>query len=141
MGSAFAVYLHSEKDSFVQLDAVSNAPARHSDVSTDFDYVKMNSQFIIPIVAAGKVRSLVALSISLEVKKGSGDLIFTREPKIRDVFLRTLFDHANSGGFDGEFTLSGNLSSLRRALVDAGKIVASEAIVDVLITDIARQDS
>lgn len=113
----------------------------HAEVQTDFDYIRMNSQFVIPLVASGKVKSLVALSLSLEVQKGSGDVIFAREPKIRDVFLRVLFDHANSGGFEGEFTAGGTLASLRRALTEAGRQVVGPVLQDVLITDIARQDS
>jgi hypothetical protein len=67
--------------------------------------------------------------------------VYRVEPKIRDAFLTVLFDHANSGGFDGAFTSSGSMEILRRALREAGQKAVGEAVVsDVLITGIVRQD-
>lgn len=136
-------FLLSAEPSPEQAEPVIPSPETsiHAQIETAYDYIRLNSQFVIPVVVSGRVKSLVAMSLSLEVKKASGDLIFAREPKLRDVFLRVLFDHANSGGFDGEFTASGNLAALRRALVEAGRQVIGASLNDVLITDIARQDS
>jgi hypothetical protein len=52
-----------------------------------------------------------------------------------------LFDHANIGGFRGAFTNSNNMDMLRNALREAGSNVLGSALVDVLIVDIARQDT
>lgn len=105
-----------------------------------FEYLKMSSQFVIPIVNKDQVSSLVVLSLSLEVPIGQQQVVFTREPKIRDSFLRVLFDHANVGGFDGAFTNATNLDSLRTALREVAKRDMGELVTDVLITEIARQD-
>ena len=43
------------------------------------------------------------------------------EPKLRDVFLQVLFDHANMGGFRGAFTRSDVLEPLRTALREAAQ--------------------
>lgn len=106
-----------------------------------FDYVKLNNQFVIPVVAEAKIKALVVLSLSLEVAAGSSEAVYAREPKLRDAFLRVMFDHANSGGFDGAFTSNGNLAGLRAALVQAAQQILGEAAHDVLIVDIVRQDS
>ena len=66
--------------------------------------------------------------------------IDSREPKLRDAYLQVLFDHANVGGFNGSFTSSGNMSILRRALLQTSQNLFGNLILDVLITDIARQD-
>ena len=60
---------------------------------------------------------------------------------VRDVFLQVLFDHANTGGFSGSFTDGANLVFLRTSLKEAAVLVMGSAVRDVLITDIARQDS
>ncbi len=60
---------------------------------------------------------------------------------MRDAFLQVLFDHANVGGFNGSFTDGTNLLTLRTSLKEAGGLILGPAIRDVLITDIARQDS
>jgi flagellar protein FliL len=105
------------------------------------EYVKLSNQFIVPIVVEGRVSSMVILSLSLEVTSGSTEAVFAMEPKLRDRFLQVLFDHANAGGFKGSFTDGANLVVLRRALLETATMAAGDIIMDVLIADIARQDS
>ena len=105
------------------------------------EYVKLNNQFVVPVVEEGRVQAMVVLSLSLEVEAGLSDSVYEREPKLRDVFLQVLFDHANSGGFSGSFTDGANLVVLRTGLQEAGALVLGDMLKDVLITDIARQDS
>lgn len=105
------------------------------------DYVKLNNQFVIPVVEDEAVSALVVLSISLEVTAGGQELIYQREPKIRDSFLQVLFDHANSGGFDGAFTNGRNMTILRDALRESAVTTLGPVVTDVLIIDIVRQDT
>lgn len=109
------------------------------DSSTEF--VKLNNQFIVPVVVNGRVNSLVVMSISLQVAAGNRETVFAREPKLRDSFLQVLFDHANSGGFDGMFTTSENLRTLRMALLESARKALGEMVSDVLIIDLVRQDT
>lgn len=105
------------------------------------DYVKLNNQFIVPLVLDGRVDGLVILSLSLEISPGATETVFLREPKLRDVFLQVLFDHANAGGFRGSFTDGSNLILLRRALLEVAQRTLGDLVSDVLIVDIMRQDS
>jgi hypothetical protein len=105
------------------------------------EYVRMNNQFVVPVLEGGQVVSLVILSLSLEVTPGSSQDIYAREPKLRDAFLRVLFDHANAGGFRGSFTDGANLTLLRNALMEQARTICGEQVRDVLISDIARQDA
>lgn len=107
---------------------------------TTREYVKMNNQFIVPVVLKEKVNALVVLSLSIEIAQGQSQLVYDREPKLRDAFLQVLFNHANMGGFHGSFTETANMNILRRSLRDVGQAVLGEVISDVLITDLARQD-
>lgn len=109
--------------------------------STAPEYVKMNNQFVVPVLEGGRVTSMVVLSLSLEVAAGSTESVYAREPKIRDAFLQVLFDHANTGGFRGSFTDAANLVFLRRALSETATGILGPVVIDVLITEIARQDS
>ncbi|MDQ2090562.1 flagellar basal body-associated FliL family protein [Marimonas arenosa] len=104
------------------------------------DYVKLNNQFIVPVVGQDKVESLVVMSLSVEVLAGQQEQVFKREPKLRDAFLQVLFDHANMGGFRGSFTNSNNMDVLRQALRETARKVVDDLISDVLIVDINRQD-
>jgi flagellar basal body-associated protein FliL len=105
------------------------------------EYVKLNNQFIVPIVEDGAVKALVILSLSLEVKAGTTQDVYAREPKIRDGFLEVLFAHANAGGFAGSFTESRNIDTLRQALLEMAQKTLGERVTNVLITDIVRQDT
>ena len=105
------------------------------------EYAKLSNQFVVPVMVKGKVSAMVILSLSLEVKKGTTSEVYDAEPKLRDVFLQVLFDHANSGGFTGAYTDGANLLLLRKALLEAAKGVLKENVSDVLIIDIVRQDS
>lgn len=105
------------------------------------DYVKLSNQFIVPLIEEERITSMVVLSLSLEVPAGTADTVFAKEPRLRDSFLQILFDHANTGGFRGSFTDGSNLTVLRRTLLEAARAVLHEGVTDVLITDIARQDS
>lgn len=107
----------------------------------DREYVKLNNQFIVPVVGEGRVEALVVMALSVEVKLGARETVFRREPKLRDVFLQQLFDYSNQGGFRGVFTQSNTMEVLRNMLTEAGQTVLGEDLLDVLITDIARQDS
>ncbi len=117
-------------------------PSGHGDAEAMAEYVSLRNQFIVPILNAERVQSLVILSVDLEVAVGGKDAVHSFEPKVRDAFLTVLFDHANAGGFTGNFTSSGAMDILRTALREAGQKVLGDAILkDVLITSIVRQDT
>lgn len=123
-----------------------DAPDEHAEMAkaeptVPPEYVKLNNQFVIPVLEDGQVAALVVVSLSLEVTVGSTETVFAREPKLRDVFLQVLFDHANAGGFRGSFTDGSNLVVLRQALKEVAMQVLGDMVTDILIVDIARQDN
>lgn len=105
------------------------------------EFVKLSNQFIVPVVEDGRIVSMVILSLSLEVKNGTTEQVYAREPRLRDEMLQLLFDHANTGGFRGSFTDADNMVILRAGLNEIAKKVLGDSVLDVLITDIVRQDN
>jgi len=125
-----------------QLEGAGGEPAAADpDAPSAHEYVKLNNQFVVPVVENGEVAALVILSISIEVAPGTTEQVYAREPRLRDGFLQVLFDHANAGGFGGAFTRSDNMEILRNALLEAARKSLGAAVSDVLVTDIVRQDS
>ncbi|SDY67222.1 flagellar basal body-associated FliL family protein [Citreimonas salinaria] len=120
---------------------IAGAPDSHDLPPEGREYVKMSNQFVIPVISNDKVSSLVVASLSVEVGTGGSQAVFAREPKLRDAFLRVMLDHASIGGFDGNFTAATRLSALRTALLEAARPVMGGQVSDVLITELARQDS
>lgn len=105
------------------------------------EFVGLNNQFVVPIVRNGAVRSLVILSLTVEVDLGHTEFVYTQEPRLRDAFLQVLFAHANAGGFDGSFTQASAMDPLRAGLRDAARQALGEILRNVLIVDITRQDA
>lgn len=117
-----------------------DAPKDEAEAPTDVEYLKLNNQFIVPVVNEARVSSMMVIALSVEIPQGRSEEVYSREPKLRDAFLQVFFDHANLGGFTGAFTSSRNLDVLRRALRETAQSHFGDLIQDVLITDIARQD-
>ncbi|EPX82623.1 flagellar basal body-associated FliL family protein [Salipiger mucosus] len=120
------------------------APESHDDghgTPAETAFAKLSNQFIVPVVGADRISSLVVISISLEVVPAATETVYEREPKLRDSFLRVLFDHANIGGFEGNFTESHRMDLLGRALLETARSILGGDVIDVLITEIARQDA
>lgn len=104
------------------------------------DFIKINNQFVIPVVERDQLSALVVMSLTLEAKPGMTGKVHSFEPKLRDSFLQILFDHANMGGFRGAFTRSEVLDPLRTALREEGQRYLGKDLIDVLILEITRQD-
>ncbi len=113
----------------------------YSSADSPYEYVRLNNQFIVPIVRHGTVRSLVVMSLTVEVDAGENEAVFDREPRLRDAFLRVMFAHANVGGFDDSFTSVEAMTPLRSGLREAAHQVLGDIAHDVLIVDIVRQDA
>ncbi len=104
-------------------------------------YVKLNNQFIVPVIDKDKVAAIIVLSLSLEIaRNNAAEKVYAKEPKLRDSFLQVLFDHSNIGGFHGAFTDASKIAVLRRSLLTVAQMTLGDEVTDVLITNLARQD-
>ena len=115
--------------------------AVEAETPSELEYVKLNNQFVIPVLKSGRVAALVILSLSVEVSGDQDATVYEREPKLRDLFNEVLFFHANTGGFDGVFTDFSKMEMLRKGLSEAAHKALGGTHVGVLITDIVRQDA
>ncbi|MFK7878951.1 flagellar basal body-associated FliL family protein [Roseobacter sp.] len=128
-----------EKD---QNEATSKDETNEEEISSvGMEYVKLPNQFVVPLVDEDRISAMVVMALSIEVAVGYGEEVFDKEPKLRNEFLRILFDHASVGGFDGAFVNNENLDVLRRDLREVAQMVMGPDVAnDVLIFEIARQD-
>jgi flagellar FliL protein len=116
-------------------------PPREEAGPTDTEFVKMNNQFVVPVVEDNRIAALVVVSLSLETQIGLSEQVYAREPRLRDGFLRVMFDHANMSGFQGAFTDPETLNLLRAALWQVAQNELGSGVLEVLIVDIIRQDT
>lgn len=97
------------------------------------------SQFFVPLVRQGDLQDMMILTLTLQTDGASLGALGKKEHALRDALLRQLMIHANTGGFDGNFTADRNLAVLRRDLLTAAQAVTDLPLGAVLIEDIARQ--
>jgi hypothetical protein len=139
-GIGAGLYLRPPVEEMLVDDEMHETHVVEPEMVETVEYVKLNNQFIIPIIENERVASLVVMTLTVEVPAGQKDVVYAKEPKLRDSFLQVLFDHANMGGFSGEFTDPAKLEILRNSLLEIGQRDIVDGVTDVLITDVARQD-
>ena len=120
--------------------AASDHGGGHGEDEGGNQFVTLENQFVVPLLVDGRTYGLVSLAISLEVGPGRKESVYDREPKLRDAVLGVLFDHANTGGFEGDFTAETRMTALRGALLERAQAVMGPEVIDILIQDIARQE-
>jgi hypothetical protein len=108
----------------------------------DLAYVTMDKPFVVPVFEGEKVVAMVVLSVSVETDSHSAPVVEGVKPRLRDSFLAAMFRHANSGGFNGSFTTGQKMEDLKSALRGAAhEVLAETPVGEVLITEIARQET
>lgn len=102
-------------------------------------WFRFPSQFFVPIIRNARPEAVMVLTLTIETTKGFEKSVYDKEHKFRDALLRQLLIHANTGGFDGNFTSDAHMSELRSKLLAAVRAADGEEVRDVLIEDIMRQ--
>jgi len=111
----------------------------HSPAGAGTAWFKFPQQFLIPILHDGRLDSTMILTLSVEMPAAASETVYAHELKLRDALLRQLLIHANTGGFDGNFTSEAQMRKLRETLTATAQGVVPE-IAAILIGDIARQE-
>lgn len=102
--------------------------------------VEFPGQFFVPIVRNGTLRAVMVLGLGMEVAEPGLEAVRAREFRLRDALLRALMIHANTGGFDGNFTSEPHLKLLGDTLLAAAQRVVGSDVQGILIGDIGRQE-
>ena len=104
-------------------------------------YFRFPSQFFVPVMHGDRLDAVMILTLTLEIPAERQEAMFSEEFRLRDSLLRTLLVHANTGGFDGNYTIEPRMRRLRESLLNAAQEAGGDSISEVLIEDIAQQQS
>ncbi|WP_298947848.1 hypothetical protein [uncultured Paracoccus sp.] len=104
-------------------------------------YFRFPSQFFVPVMHGDRLDGVMVMTLTVEMPVAQQEAIFKQEFRLRDAFLRTLLIQANTGGFDGNYTIEPRMRRLRESLMKTAAEVTGGVVLDVLIEDIARQDA
>ncbi len=114
------------------------APPSRPDAS-EIDMFEFPNYFMVPLVVEDRITAVVVIQIGLEFRSDARALVTASAPRLRDRLLQVMFDHANTGGFDGVFTAHDTLGLLRRNLLEAAQhTLGTDVVLGVLITDLLR---
>ncbi|MCC5955733.1 MAG: flagellar basal body-associated FliL family protein [Natronohydrobacter sp.] len=137
IGTGAGLYLRPAPE--IAEDAQDSPPAPVLAAGDSLGTLEFANQFMVPLVVEGRIAAMVVLKLALEIPESQRDMVTASIPRLRDGLLQVLFDHANSGGFEGMFTDHGKMVPLRRSLLEAAQqMLGREAVVGVLITDMLR---
>lgn len=114
------------------------AEPAQADAAAATAWFKFPQQFFVPVLHGGHLDSTMILSLSVEMPETATEEVYAHEIKLRDALLRQLLIHANTGGFDGNFTTEAHLRKLRTDLTATARTIVPR-IGEILIGDIARQ--
>lgn len=104
------------------------------------EYVTIGRQLIVPVVDGGVTRALMLFELALDVPAGTSEAFFSVEPRIRDAFMRVLFEMSYTGAFLGTYTDDRVVAELRDNLLSAARHQLGPTVADVLILDMIRQE-
>lgn len=107
---------------------------------TNRAFVKVGRQTIVPVLEEGETRALMLFELAVDVPAGSANIVHEMEPRLRDAFLRELFQMSYTGAFLTEFTDDRVIEELRRNLTRAARRYVGEEAREVLILDVMRQE-
>ncbi len=117
-----------------------DAAGDDGEAGADRDYVKIGRQFIIPVVKDGETQALMLFDLALDVPRSMTERTYAAEPRLRDAFLRELFEMSYTGAFSSTYTDERIIEELRGKLRAAARRVLGDAVAEVLILDIMRQE-
>lgn len=108
--------------------------------TTAVSFLNFKRQFVIPVVKAKKIESLVLINLNLELNEEAPEDVYLLEPKLRDALMRELLALSNKGAFSGDLTDVDTYDILRETLSNAVAEIIPIGFESVLILDLTRQD-
>ncbi|MEM8823423.1 MAG: hypothetical protein AAGF30_07430 [Pseudomonadota bacterium] len=101
--------------------------------------VTLENSFAVPILRGGRSWGHVVLTLGVEAGEVTSDVIYSREPILRDHMTEALFLHGSLGDFDGDFTEPMAMNRLRARLNDAARAALADPTARALIISLVRQ--
>ena len=136
----YFVPLDPETLPFLKQESTSSIEMLETEL-TPTQIVKLNNQFIVPVIEDDGESSLVIMSLSLEVTEETSGRVFDMEPRLRDGIMKVLFEHSSHGGFSGRYYTEDKMSVLRKYLLESAQDVIGNDVQRILITDLVRQSA
>jgi len=114
------------------------APDPHA--GAEPQYVKFGRKLVVPVVEGATTRALMVIDLGIDVPAPLSDRVHAMEPRLRDAFMRVLFQMSADAASTETYIDARILEELRVALLAAAREHAGSAVRDVLILDMIRKE-
>ena len=104
------------------------------------EYVKFGRRMIVPIVEGAETRALMVFEIAIDAGPQAVDAVYARKPRLRDAFLRDMFQMAHAGAFSATYTEERVMTELREKLLATARAELGNRVHGVLILDAVRKE-
>ena len=121
-------------------DHEGSPPGEYDESPADRGYIQIGRQIIIPVVDGGETKALMMFDLALDVPTGLSEQVYGAEPRLRDAFLRILFQMSYTGAFSAAYTDERVIAELRGKLRRAARSLLGDEVAEVLILDLMRQE-
>lgn len=138
-GAAGGTVLHQRNAPIAEESEDAIAEVAAAPDKTEMAWFRFPNQFFVPLMRNSDIAGTMIISLTIEMAKADEEAVFAQEHRLRDALLRALMIHANTGGFDGNFTADPQMSRLKTELIKVARETSGEKVTDVLVEDIARQ--
>lgn len=138
-GAGAGIFLKPVQTADPENEHVDHEPSA-IDEGAERSFVKIGKQTIVPVVNDGETRALMLFELAVDVPATRADQVHEMEPRLRDAFLRELFQMSYTGAFLTNFTEERIIEELRRNLTNAARTYLGHNQAEVLILDVMRQE-
>ena len=121
-------------------DPVALGPPRDETEVKRRMYVSVGEQTIVPVVDGERTRALMLFELAVDVDPSGHEQAILIEPRLRDAFLRVLLKMSSTGAFTETYTEDWVIDEVRRALGQEARRFLGDALRDVLVLDVIRQE-
>ena len=105
-----------------------------------YGYFNFRRNFIVPVIGKERVQALVLISVSIEMPEDKIEEVQTREPNIRDAFMKALLAMSYEGVFNQDITNPDVYNEIQKRLYETAKVSVDKDVKSILLVDFARQD-
>ena len=139
-GGAAGFFLKPAPPADPEKDDKHAAAEENPEEAVERNYVKIGRQTIIPVVDHGETQALMLFELAVDVPAELSATVHEMEPRLRDAFLRELFQMSYTGAFLTNFTDDHIIEELRRNLTRTAQEHIGTKDSEVLILDVMRQE-
>lgn len=110
------------------------------DATPETAFFDFSRNFLIPVMEGSSVGAIALVNVSVEIPYAAQESVKSREPRIRDAFMKSFLALSHEGYFAADITDPNVYETIQTRLMETAKATVDPEVRSVLIIDFSRQD-